>query len=258
MLFDLQGRRKTAVKVIYLGLAILMGGGLVLFGIGSNVSGGWSDILTGGSSSSSYQDAINESAKQVAANPQNPKAYENLIADRYSLAGTGFNQKTQKFNAKTKPQLKMMIDDWKRYQKVAKKIDINTANYVVTAYLGQEDGKGAQKVQTKIAELQPNAGNYLALMRFALYAGDSRIADASAIKATELATKDQLAEVNREIKRMRKLSQQQSAQIQQQIQQQFSQQQQQQSGSGGSIGSPFGGLGTGAGAGTGAGTSTGK
>ena len=40
MLFDLRGRgRRRTVQVIYLGLAILMGGGLVLFGIGGSTSG---------------------------------------------------------------------------------------------------------------------------------------------------------------------------------------------------------------------------
>ncbi|MDO8632324.1 MAG: hypothetical protein Q7R41_17715, partial [Phycisphaerales bacterium] len=231
--------------------AILMGGGLVLFGIGSNVQGGFADFFTGRTSNNSYSDAVNESAKRVAANPENPKAYANLIADRYSYASVGYNEKTQKFDAKSKLQLKMMIDDWKKYKTLAKKIDLNTASYVVNAYIGREDAKGAQKTQTLIAEVDPNSANYLALMRFALYAGDSRVTDASEVKARELATKDQIAQVDREIKRMRKLSQQQNAAIQQQIQEQFAKQQQQQSGSGTGVGSPFGGLGTGAGTGAG-------
>lgn len=250
MLFDLQGRRKTAVKAIYLGLAILMGGGLVLFGIGSNVQGGFADFFTGQTSNNSYSDAIKESAKRVAADPKNPKAYENLIADRYSYAGTGYNEKSQKFDAKAMQQLKMMIDEWKKYKTLTKKVDVNTANYVVNAYVGRQDAKGAQRTQTLIAELDPNAANYLALMRFAIYAGDAHVIDASEIKARELATKDQVAEVDREIKRMLKLSQQQNAAIQKQIQEQFAQQQQ-QGGSAGSVGSPFGGLGTGAGTGAG-------
>ncbi len=247
MLFDLQGRRKTGIKVIYLGLAILMGGGLVLFGIGSNVNGGFMDALTGsGGGDSEYKKAVQESSKRVAAHPKDPNAYEDLIADRYSYAGTGFNENTQKFNATGKAQLKMMIDDWKKYKKLAKKIDVSTAGYVVNAYISAEDGKGLVETQTLIAGLQPNAANYLALMRFALYSGNSRIADASAIKAREYATKDQTKEVDREIKKMLKLARQENASLQKQIQEQFAQQQQQQSGgSGTQIGSPFSGLGQG-------------
>ena len=52
MLFDLRGRgRRRTVQVIYLSLAILMGGGLVLFGIGGATSGGLVDAITGSSDS---------------------------------------------------------------------------------------------------------------------------------------------------------------------------------------------------------------
>ena len=47
MLFDLRGRgRRNTIKVIYVSLAILMGGGLVFFGIGGDVSGGLVDAIT--------------------------------------------------------------------------------------------------------------------------------------------------------------------------------------------------------------------
>jgi len=38
MLFDLHGRRRRVVQATYLALAVLMGGGLVLFGVGGDVS----------------------------------------------------------------------------------------------------------------------------------------------------------------------------------------------------------------------------
>ena len=47
MLFDVRGGRRRVIQVIYLSLAILMGGGLVLFGIGGNVSGGLFDAIGG-------------------------------------------------------------------------------------------------------------------------------------------------------------------------------------------------------------------
>ena len=46
MLFDLRGRRRRAVQATYLMLAVLMGGGLVLFGIGGDVSGGLFDAFS--------------------------------------------------------------------------------------------------------------------------------------------------------------------------------------------------------------------
>ena len=59
MLFDLRGRgRRRTVQVIYLSLAILMGGGLVLFGIGGGTNGGLFDAIGGGSGSSANVDAV--------------------------------------------------------------------------------------------------------------------------------------------------------------------------------------------------------
>jgi len=51
VLFDLKGRRRRVVQATYLLLAILMGGGLVLFGIGGDVSGGLFDAFKDQSSS---------------------------------------------------------------------------------------------------------------------------------------------------------------------------------------------------------------
>src|SRR2546421_8779084 len=56
MLFDLRGRgRRRSVQAIYVGLAVLMGGGLIFFGIGGSVSGGLFDAigLTGNGNSGS-------------------------------------------------------------------------------------------------------------------------------------------------------------------------------------------------------------
>ena len=58
MLFDLKGKRKRLVQVVYVGLAILFGGGLVLFGVGGNVSGGLIDAFSGGGGGSANTSAF--------------------------------------------------------------------------------------------------------------------------------------------------------------------------------------------------------
>ena len=60
MLFDLRGRRRRAVQATYLMLALLMGGGLVLFGIGGDVSGGLVDAFKGGGGGSSTDSALED------------------------------------------------------------------------------------------------------------------------------------------------------------------------------------------------------
>jgi hypothetical protein len=239
--------------VIYLGLAILMAGGLVLFGIGSSgAPGGLADVFGSKSSDSAAKDSVNKYAKQVAANPENAKALASLIGARYALAGTpeNYNQAKGEFSTEGKQQLKLLKTDWATYLKVTDhKPTIPAANYAVSAYLGLQDAKGATAAQQLITEKQPNAANYLALMLYASYAGDSLVASGAEVKATELATKDEKKDVAEQIKEIKKQVGERNAEVNKQIQQQFAQQAQGAAG-GGAPANPFGGIGGGAAGGT--------
>ena len=248
MLFDLQGPRKTFVKAIYLGLAILMAGGLVLFGIGSDVNGGLADVF-GGSPAGDLRKTVEKSEEAVAKDPKNRTALEDLIADRYALAGTedNFNPETGEFSEEGKAQLEAATEDWKAYLKLTNnKPEVTAASYAVSAFLGLQDAKGATQAQEFITQREPNAANYLALMLYALYAGDSVVASGAEVKARELAEgKAELKEINAQIKQAKEEIGQRNEEVQKQIQEQFAQQSKQSQG--GAIPSnPFQGAGAGA------------
>ena len=83
MLFDLRrrGRRRT-VKIIYTGLAVLIGVGLVGFGIGTGVNGGGvvnavSENNKGGGTPT-YQKQVAEAAKRTRENPNDAAAWAAL------------------------------------------------------------------------------------------------------------------------------------------------------------------------------------
>src|ERR671920_1008884 len=94
MLFDLRstGRRRT-VKVVYITLAFLMGGGLILFGIGGGgaLSGGLVDAITesnsGGDPSDRFQDAERKATAAARADPQNAALWAAAARARFNLAG---------------------------------------------------------------------------------------------------------------------------------------------------------------------------
>src|SRR5918998_6160796 len=100
MLFDLRGRgRRRTVQVIYLTLAILLGGGLVLFGIGGDVQGGLVDAITGnsgGSDNSALEDEVEEAEERVRANRQDAAAWAALAQAKVNLAGVteGYDEST--------------------------------------------------------------------------------------------------------------------------------------------------------------------
>ena len=73
MLFDLRSRgRRRTVQVVYLGLAILFGGGLILFGVGTGSGGGLLNAFTGNGSSSSQNSAVTAAGEGSAETDQGP------------------------------------------------------------------------------------------------------------------------------------------------------------------------------------------
>lgn len=250
MLFDLQGPRKTFVKVIYLGLAILLAGGLVLFGIGSDVNGGLADLF-GGGAKGQLEGQVEDAEEQYEKRPKDPKALAALIGARYTLAAdeSNFNPETTEFTEQGKDQLTQAKKEWATYLKLTKnKPDATAANYAVQVFLGLQDAKGAMQAQEMITEKDPNAANYLALFLYASYAGDGLVQAGAKTRARELAEKDQLDEINKQIKQVEEEVGARNAEVNKQIQEQFAQQA--GGGSGSVPGNPFGGAGAGAGPGT--------
>src|SRR5258708_5078049 len=96
MLFDLRGRgRQRTIRVIYVFLALLMGGGLVFFGIGGSVSGGLLDAFKNGGggsgSGTTFTKRVQTLEKRTTANPSDASAWAELAKLRYQEAGTGAN-----------------------------------------------------------------------------------------------------------------------------------------------------------------------
>src|ERR1700680_1843699 len=91
MLFDLRGRgRRRTVRVIYTALALLMGVGLVGFGIGGGFNGG--GLLNAansneGSNSASFSSQIKKYQKLTNAQPNNAGAWEKLANAQLHEAG---------------------------------------------------------------------------------------------------------------------------------------------------------------------------
>src|SRR5512139_110157 len=97
MLFDLRGRgRRRTVQVIYVGLALLMGGGLVLFGIGSSTNGGLFDAFSGnkGSANDQIKKRVESAQRATTVRPMDAKAWAALATAEYQLAGQskGYDQ----------------------------------------------------------------------------------------------------------------------------------------------------------------------
>jgi hypothetical protein len=217
MLFDLRGRRQGAVKVIYLLLAVLMGGGLVFFGVGGSVSGGLLDAFKGGGSSNvdeAIQKRIDAAEKRLARDPQSAAALKALVRDNYQLATAQIPANGTAFPAEAQDELLRAAGYWQRYLKVEKKTpDASLAALAAQLYGQQALNRPAdvQEAYRIIAERRNDVNSYLQLISAATIAGDKRTADLAAIKALDLAPKNAQKNLEKQIAQIKKDAKQQAA-----------------------------------------------
>jgi hypothetical protein len=202
MLFDLRGAgRRRTVKVIYILLAFLMGGGLVLFGIGGSVSGGLIDAITersGGGDTGSDRFSKQETAAEAKtrANPQDAAAWAALARARFQLAGSGANFDPAKgtFTNKGTAQLRAAGQAWDHYLALnPKKPDDRVAGLMVQAFGALNKPDKAAEAQEVITEARPTASTFTQLAIFAYQAGQTRKGDLAKNKAIQLTDPDMRA-----------------------------------------------------------------
>jgi hypothetical protein len=205
MLFDLRGRgRRRTVQAIYLSLAILMGGGLVLFGIGSDQSGGLFDAFSGdnagGSATESLDKQIDGQLAKTRANPKDAAAWAALAVARFRRAGLDGVQQDGTYTDDGKRRLGLAAAAWERHLALEpKKPDVRAANLMVQAYGAQALNQLTKAVQAKQivtdAERPPNSNLYAQLAVLAYQAGDERTGDLAATRAVDLAPQAQRKEL---------------------------------------------------------------
>jgi hypothetical protein len=211
VLFDLRGRgRRRTVQAIYLGLALLMGGGLVLFGIGGATSGGLLDALKDNQGTSGGNDVFEKrletAEKRVVTQPKNPAAWAEVVKLRFQVAGTGdsYDDASGAFTPKGVAKLQSVDKAWQRYLALdPKKIDTTAASYMVQAYAPgalDESDKLVRAYEVVIEGTpKPTFDQYRNLAIYSFNAGQMRKGDLARGKALELAPKDQRSVVKQQI-----------------------------------------------------------
>lgn len=201
MLFDLKGRRKRAVQATYLALAILMGGGLVGFGIGGNVGGGLLDAFKGGGGGSSGNELVKKrierAEKRARANPRDERPLKQIARDYYQLVSPTVDQ-TGKFPSDAHDDLRKAAAAWQRYLALRPaRPDPSLARLMLQVYgeLGLNQPAQAAQVAEIVADSTPTAQAYLNLTRYAALAHQKRKADLAGRRAIELAPRSQRSTV---------------------------------------------------------------
>jgi tetratricopeptide (TPR) repeat protein len=221
MLFDLKGRRKRFVQGTYVVLAVLFGGGLVLFDVGSNVQGGLLDAINGNGSGGGGSSFANSEAKRytrlVRVNPKNDRAWAGLARAQYNVATTSgsFDTNTGQFSQGSVDPLTKATTAWDRYLALKpRKPDAGVATFMVQAYatllrFGSPSSaldyfKKAARAQGIIAKARPSPISYFNLAAIEYQIGSIKSGDKAGDKAIKLTPKDQRNTVTAQIADARK------------------------------------------------------
>ena len=202
MLFDLRSRgRRRTVQGVYLFLAILLGGGLVLFGVGAgNGLGGLLNAFNGGGSTSGQKAVVSQqeqqAIKQTQQTPSDPQAWANLVQARWTSAGQGsnFNSSTGQFTKSGLNELNLATQAWQRYLQLQKNPDPNLAIVAARAYAGQQNYAGEASAWDVETSADPTAVKGFECLAVSAYAaGQTRKGDLASAKALSMVPKAQQA-----------------------------------------------------------------
>jgi len=214
MLFDLRGKhRRRAVKVIYVGLALLVGGGLILFGVGAGSGGG--GLLNAateneGSGGASFSSQIKKYDKQVKKQPTNVAAWEKLTAAQLHEAGgeAYVNAQTGAPTAKGKELFSQASRSWESYLALnPPKPSLELAKLMLRVYGAEglnQPSSAVQVLQIVVAAEPKNASYYAALAEYAYKAKNTRVGDLATTKAVALAPAAERDRVKKELESVKK------------------------------------------------------
>ena len=219
MLFDIRGRRKHVVRVVYAILALLMGASLFLvvgpFNIGN---------LVGNDSASEASKVLQEQAERteqkLRREPKNEDLLVALTRSRLTAANslTEVNSETGAtfFTPEGRQELERGIEAWNSYLKQAKEPKASVALLVSRGYFGLaesstgfeeavENVAGAAKTQRIAAEGQPTVNSLTTLAIYEYYAGNFAAGDKAVSKAEAKApSKAEAKEIGKQMVEYRK------------------------------------------------------
>lgn len=201
MVFDIRGRRRHVVKVVYAILALLMGLSLFLVTGAININ----SLFGSGSSGESAVSSLEKQAENVEAKLAKSPGDEDLLAgltrSRISVANamiTGGAGESQSGVEEVKQQLAQASEDWSNYVEVASEPSAGLAVQVSPALFqlaeissssgeASENIKAATEAQEVVAKARPSLNSYSTLAFYALFTQDYKEAEAAKEKAVKFA-----------------------------------------------------------------------
>src|ERR1700761_1636223 len=202
MVFDIRGRRRYVVKIVYAILAILMAASLFLVTGAININ----SILGTGSSGESAVSHLEQQAENIEAKLAKEPGEEDLLANltrtRINIANTmitnGAGKSEQELAEEVKGQLALASEDWSQYSEAVAEPSPGLAIQAAPALFqlaglassneeALENVEAATEAQKIVAEARPSVNSWSTLAFYTLFTGDYKAAEEAKVEASKLA-----------------------------------------------------------------------
>jgi hypothetical protein len=220
MVFDVRGRRKHVVRVVYALLAVLMG--LSLFLVVGSVNIGELFSSNGSSGSSELAKPYEEQAERLEVklkeSPQDEQLLQSLARTRVTAGNTLLSgEPSEEDLTKAVQQYQLASSAWAEYLETTDEPSAGTAQLVSTALFTlaessntyekiQRNVEAATEAQKIVAKQRPSLNSYAVLARYTYFTGDYKAAEAAQAKATKLTKekfeREELDKLMKEVKKL--------------------------------------------------------
>jgi Skp family chaperone for outer membrane proteins len=221
MLFDIRGRRKHVIRVVYAILALLMGTSLFLVVGPVNIGQLLGNSTTTSNSAGIFDEEAERIEERLHANPNDPNVLISLTRARINAgrAASEIEPTTQEavVTAKAREEFEQASTAWQRYLKVVNgKANAALAPLVATtaftlaqnsrsypeAFEHLADAAAAQRLA---AESRPSVGLYTTLAAYEYLGGEKAAGSQAGARALSLAeTKQEEKAINKQLEAFRK------------------------------------------------------
>jgi tetratricopeptide (TPR) repeat protein len=199
------------VRLIYTGLALLMGVGLIGFGIGGGFGGGGILNAAGegeGGGGPNYEKKIASYEKTLKRDPGNLPAHEKIVENRILLAGGEKYVTSTGLTSKGHELFREASEAWASYLGLnPPKPSVKLAKRVLVLF-GEgalnEPSKAVQALQIIVAADPESSAYYGELAEFAYQAKNERVGDLASKKAVQLAPSSERVRVKKQLEEFKK------------------------------------------------------
>jgi hypothetical protein len=216
MVFDIRGRRKHVVKVVYAILAILMGASLFLVVGPVNIGELFNSTSGSGEAAKPYEEQAERLEAKLRKDPQDPQLLLGLTRAEVTAGNSLLSLEPDEEDlAKALQKYQLASASWSDYLKATKEPNAGTAQLVAPALLtlaersrtypeAQSNIEAAADAQQIVAEQRPTLNSFSTLALYTYFTGDFAAAEKAQAEAAKLTNakfeREQLEKQMKEVK----------------------------------------------------------